>query len=295
MATVVIQPDPAVQERILRIHSALAVNWTKAHTAKSNWTAWKEQIINAVKLTEDDEEEEEDGQEQSAPAEKRRGCMQYINMALTAVLGVPWKIFFSVIPPPGFCDGWLCFFCSLGGIGLLTAIVGDLAALLGCVLDIGSAITAITLVALGTSLPDTFASRQAAVQDPTADASVGNVTGSNSVNVFLGLGMPWTLGALFWTIGGADATWNERFQDKDFIVGTSWAGGAFVVEAGGLAFSVMVFSCCAVSCVILLAIRRRAFGGELGGPRCFAYLSSIFLVGLWTIYIGLSCWYVLTQ
>ncbi|CAE7944443.1 Slc8a2 [Symbiodinium sp. KB8] len=225
MATVVIQPDPAVQERILRIHSALAVNWTKAHTAKSNWTAWKEQIINAVKLTEDDEEEEEDGQEQSAPAEKRRGCMQYINMALTAVLGVPWKIFFSVIPPPGFCDGWLCFFCSLGGIGLLTAIVGDLAALLGCVLDIGSAITAITLVALGTSLPDTFASRQAAVQDPTADASVGNVTGSNSVNVFLGLGMPWTLGALFWTIGGADATWNERFQDKDFIVGTSWAGG----------------------------------------------------------------------
>lgn len=297
MATVVIQPDPAVQERILRIHSALAVNWTKAHTAKSNWTAWKEQILNAVKLTDDEEEEEEeeDGHEQSGPAEKRRGCMQYINMAMTAVLGVPWKIFFSVIPPPGFCDGWLCFFCSLGGIGLLTAVVGDLAALLGCVLDIGSAITAITLVALGTSLPDTFASRQAAVQDPTADASVGNVTGSNSVNVFLGLGMPWTLGALFWTIGGADATWNERFQDKDFIVGTSWTGGAFVVEAGGLAFSVMVFSCCAISCVILLAIRRRAFGGELGGPRCFAYLSSIFLVGLWAIYIGLSCWYVLTQ
>ena len=57
------------------------------------------------------------------------------------------------IPPPGFCDGWLCFCGSLMGIGALTAVVGDLAALLGCVLEIGSAITAITLVALGTSLP----------------------------------------------------------------------------------------------------------------------------------------------
>ncbi|CAE7483356.1 Slc8a2 [Symbiodinium natans] len=133
IATVVIQPDPAVQDRIQRIHSALAVNWTKAHTAKSNWTAWKEQIIDAVKLTDDDEdEEEEEGQEEGASRGRRRGCLQYIGMAMTAVLVVPWKIFFAVIPPPGFCDGWLCFFCSLGGIGLLTAVVGDLAALLGC-------------------------------------------------------------------------------------------------------------------------------------------------------------------
>ena len=33
---------------------------------------------------------------------------------------------------------------------------------------------------------DTFASKTAAIQDETADASVGNVTGSNAVNVFLG-------------------------------------------------------------------------------------------------------------
>ena len=32
------------------------------------------------------------------------------------------------------------------------------------------------LVALGTSLPDTFASRTAAVEEPYADASVGNVS-----------------------------------------------------------------------------------------------------------------------
>merc|ERR1719409_451030 len=86
-------------------------------------------------------------------------------------------------------------------IGGLTVIVGDLAALLGCVVGIPDEITAITLVALGTSLPDTFASKVAAQQDPYADASIGNVTGSNSVNVFLGLGLPWTIGAIYWSSG----------------------------------------------------------------------------------------------
>ncbi|CAK9077723.1 unnamed protein product, partial [Durusdinium trenchii] len=168
MANVVIEPDPDIQERILRIHSVLAVNWAKAHTAQSNWTAWKEQIMDSIKLRDDEQDDDE---------EERGGCLDYLSMATTAVLVVPWKIIFSIIPPPGFCDGWVCFVGSLMGIGALTAVVGDSAALLGCVLEIGSAITAITLVALGTSLPDTFASRTAAVTDPTADASVGNVTG----------------------------------------------------------------------------------------------------------------------
>merc|ERR1719340_555492 len=83
-------------------------------------------------------------------------------------------------------------------IGVVTVLIGDLAELLGCVMDIPNSITAITLVALGTSLPDTFASRTAAIWEPTADSSIGNVTGSNSVNVFLGLGLPWMICALVW-------------------------------------------------------------------------------------------------
>ncbi|KHJ88144.1 hypothetical protein OESDEN_12064, partial [Oesophagostomum dentatum] len=46
-------------------------------------------------------------------------------------------------------------------------------------------VTAISLVAMGTSVPDTFASKPAAIQDKWADSSIGNVTGSNAVNVFL--------------------------------------------------------------------------------------------------------------
>ena len=87
----------------------------------------------------------------------------------------------------------------------VTAVIGDLASLFGCVIGLPDSITAITIVALGTSLPDTFASRTAAVSDPTADAAVGNVTGSNAVNVFLGLGLPWLIGALYWASKGQTA------------------------------------------------------------------------------------------
>ena len=57
--------------------------------------------------------------------------------------------------------------------------------------------SAITFVALGTSLPDTFAYKAAAMQEKYADNAIGNVTGSNSVNVFLGLGIPWLLAAIY--------------------------------------------------------------------------------------------------
>ena len=51
-------------------------------------------------------------------------------------------------------------------------------------------------------LPDTFASKTAAIEDDTADNSVGNVTGSNAVNVFLGIGIAWTIAAIYWESQG---------------------------------------------------------------------------------------------
>lgn len=47
------------------------------------------------------------------------------------------------------------------------------------------------------SVSDTFASKVAAIQDKYADASVGNVTGSNAVNVFLGIGVAWSIAAIY--------------------------------------------------------------------------------------------------
>jgi solute carrier family 8 (sodium/calcium exchanger) len=110
---------------------------------------------------------------------------------------IGWKVLFAMIPPRKIWNGWLAFGIALSLIGVVTAIVGEIAGLFGCVIGLKPAVTAITFVALGTSLPDTFASKQAAQQSTYADSAIGNVTGSNSVNVFLGLGLPWLIASIY--------------------------------------------------------------------------------------------------
>jgi solute carrier family 8 (sodium/calcium exchanger) len=124
-------------------------------------------------------------------------------------------------------------------------------------------------VALGTSLPDTFASKIAAKNEKTADNAIGNVTGSNSVNVFLGLGLPWTVASIYWYSKGLP----------------------FTVRAGTLTFSVAVYTIVSFVCLAVLFMRRymKVFGrGELGGPTVPKYLTSILFVTLWIIYIVMS-------
>lgn len=190
------------------------------------------------------------------------------------ILVFPWKILFAFIPPTDYSGGWLTFFVCLIFIGILTAVIGDFAALLGCTVGVEDQITAITFVALGTSMPDAFASKAAAVEDEYADASVGNVTGSNSVNVFLGLGMPWTIACIYWQYIAPEAPID------------------FEVIGGSLAFSVNVYVVCALMCLFILYIRRRNFGGELGGPTGSKVLTCVFFVCAWVYYIMLSTWRV---
>jgi len=102
-----------------------------------------------------------------------------------------------LVPPAGLWGGWLSFFVSLAIIGLLTAIIGDMASIFGCLVGLDDTVTAITFVALGTSVPDLFASRAAAMNEKHADNAIGNITGSNSVNVFLGLGLPWMIASIY--------------------------------------------------------------------------------------------------
>jgi len=106
-----------------------------------------------------------------------------------------WKFLFGLMPPSKYKSGYPLFVVSLIAIGILTMVVGDIAKIFGCLVGMSDLLTAITFVALGTSLPDTLASMSAANEDDSADNAVGNVTGSNSVNVFLGQGLVWMLGA----------------------------------------------------------------------------------------------------
>ena len=118
--------------------------------------------------------------------------------ALLHFLTIGWKVAFSLVPPPRYGGGWPAFFIALCYIGMITAVVGEFAGLLGCAIGMSVGVTAITFVAMGTSLPDTFASKQAAEESDYADAAIGNVTGSNSVNVFLGLGLPYVIACAYY-------------------------------------------------------------------------------------------------
>lgn len=100
------------------------------------------------------------------------------------------------MPPAHKGNGYPAFVLALVWIGVLTLLVKWCAEALGCAINLDNSVTAITLVALGTSLPDTFASKQAAEEAEFADSAIGNVTGSNSVNVFLGLGLPWIISSI---------------------------------------------------------------------------------------------------
>ena len=126
--------------------------------------------------------------------------------ALTQFVTIFWKVVFSLVPPREWGGGWPAFLVALGMIGVVTAVVGAVATLFGCVLTVPLPVTGITFVALGTSLPDTFASMTAARTSDSADSAVGNVTGSNSVNVFLGMGLPYLFAAY----------WNEEVEGHEF-------------------------------------------------------------------------------
>ena len=75
---------------------------------------------------------------------------------------IGWKVIFALVPPPNMGGGIPAFVVALSFIGIVTAVVGEVATVLGCVAGLESSVAAITIVAIGTSLPDTFASKVAA-------------------------------------------------------------------------------------------------------------------------------------
>ncbi|XP_072121888.1 sodium/calcium exchanger 3 isoform X1 [Mobula birostris] len=220
--------------------------------------SWRDQFMEAITVSAGDEEDEDTGEE------RLPSCFDYVMHFLT----VFWKVLFACVPPTEYWNGWACFVTSILIIGILTAIIGDLASHFGCTIGLKDSVTAVVFVALGTSVPDTFASKVAASQDYYADASIGNVTGSNAVNVFLGIGLAWSVAAIYWASQGKE----------------------FRVEAGTLAFSVTLFTIFAfVSVSILLYRRRPHIGGELGGPRGPRIATAALFGGLWLLYILFSC------
>uniref|UniRef100_A0A3Q1IU09 Calx-beta domain-containing protein n=1 Tax=Anabas testudineus TaxID=64144 RepID=A0A3Q1IU09_ANATE len=218
--------------------------------------SWREQFVEAITVNSGDDDDE-------CGEEKLPSCFDYVMHFLT----IFWKLLFAFVPPTDYWNGWACFVVSILVIGLLTAVIGDLASHFGCTVGLKDSVTAVVFVALGTSVPDTFASKVAAIQDQYADASIGNVTGSNAVNVFLGIGVAWSIAAVYHYSKGQE----------------------FKVDPGTLAFSVTLFTIFAFICIAVLIYRRRPeIGGELGGPRVPKILTTSLFFSLWLMYIIFS-------
>lgn len=70
-------------------------------------------------------------------------CMYHVDLTIACVLHLFADMF----------GGYLCFVISILCIGIVTAIIGDVASHFGCTLGIKDSVTAIVFVALGTSIP----------------------------------------------------------------------------------------------------------------------------------------------
>eukprot|EP01006_Ploeotia_vitrea_P032248 TRINITY_DN64515_c0_g1_i1.p1 TRINITY_DN64515_c0_g1~~TRINITY_DN64515_c0_g1_i1.p1 ORF type:complete len:901 (+),score=81.85 TRINITY_DN64515_c0_g1_i1:41-2743(+) len=250
-ATVWIVSDEGVKHLVEKVLGTMHKNKYDWHTRVETHT-WAQQF-RAAMIVGDPED----------PDVEPPGHFEYFMHFLTFL----WKVIFAIVPPTSYAGGWAAFFVSLIFIGIITAVVAEFASMFGCLVGLKDGVTAITFVALGTSLPDTFASKQAAEDEDHADAAIGNVTGSNSVNVFLGLGLPW-------------------------VIGSIWAkakGIPYDVPAGDLAFSVIVFTICAcltLGCMFVKRFIKPLGASELGGPGKWFF--AVFFVLLWVVYILLS-------
>ena len=165
-----------------------------------------------------------------------------------------------------YLNGWLTFFSVFVVLSLVMLLVGDLARILSCLMDIDVGIIAISLVAVGTSVPELSSSYTNARYAVYADNSIGHVHSSNAVNVFVGLGFSWLLDSILSNI--------FIYTYKFHLHPHSMVG-----------LSVTVYSVLAVLTILLVWLRRHYMGGELGGPEVSKYLTAAACVGFWVVFV----------
>ena len=198
------------------------------------------------------------------------GCDAFMHF-----LSIGWKVLFSIVPPAHMMGGWACFFVALIMICLLMLVVVEVANLLSCVLGLHPALNAACFVAIGASIPDLMASRHAAEKERYADAAIGNITGSNSVNVFLGMGISWMIGSIY-------------YYNNDITNGPEggvYAPGEWHVARDPMITAIITYLILSVITFVILILRRIVVKGELGGSNCGRFTSALLLFVLWFVYV----------
>ncbi|KAL4202729.1 hypothetical protein AMTRI_Chr02g222570 [Amborella trichopoda] len=193
-------------------------------------------------------------------AESRKmdsACLRIARISFHLIIA-PWRFLFAFVPPCQIAHGWVSFICSLFFISGIAYVVTKLT-------DLKLSFTAL---ASGTSWPDLVASKIAAERQTTADSAIANITCSNSVNIYIGIGVPWLIDTLYNFFA-----YNEPL---------------YIQNAQGLSFSLLVFFVTSIGCIAVLVLRRLTLGAELGGPKPLAWATSIYFMMLWLIFVTLS-------
>ncbi|KAK4717471.1 hypothetical protein R3W88_015809 [Solanum pinnatisectum] len=216
---------------------------------------WKHQFVDALML-------------ESTESRKLNNIYLRVARIFWQSLLLPWKLLFAFVPPYQIAHGWIAFICSLIFISGIAYVVTKITDLISCVTGINPYVIAFTALASGTSWPDLVASKIAAERQLTADSAIANITCSNSVNIYIGIGVPWLI----------DTLYNYIAYNKPLRID----------NAEGLSFSLLVFFSTSVACIGVLVFRRLTIGAELGGPRVWAWVTCIFFMLLWLIFVVLS-------
>ncbi|OMO81937.1 Sodium/calcium exchanger membrane region [Corchorus olitorius] len=227
------------------------INLEEPHLLK----IWKTQFLDALTL-------------ESPESRKLNNIPLRLARIFWQLLLLPWRLLFAFVPPYQIAHGWIAFICSLLFISGIAYIVTELTDLISCVTGINGYVIAFTALAAGTSWPDLVASKIAAERQITADSAIANITCSNSVNIYVGIGVPWLI----------DTAYNFFAYREPLRI----------QNAEGLSFSLLVFFCTSVGCISVLVLRRLTLGAELGGPRFWAWVTSVFFMLLWLIFVVLS-------
>ncbi len=141
------------------------------------------------------------------------------------------------------------FLISIVLIAALSWVLVDAAVAISQILDIPEVIIGLTVLAVGTSIPDLFSSLIVARQGRT-NMAVSNAVGSNIFDILIGLGVP-------------------------FIVYMLINGGTVDAGNGSLTYSVILLNGSVVLLLVLLLFSRWYLGKRIGW----------FLILLYTVYV----------
>jgi solute carrier family 8 (sodium/calcium exchanger) len=105
-----------------------------------------------------------------------------------------------------------------------------------------------------------------------AGGTAANITGSNSVNVFLGLGIPWVVATIYKYC---------KYDAND-------KRSKFIITDTSMPFAIALYSIAAIITLLLLTFRRYSVAAgkaELGGHKTPKMVSTMVCVSLWLVYI----------